>query len=540
MRKICSLLLFIISTVNASAYHDWKSTIFTGEWMEETNWKPNTLPTLTSTISRIPSYDPVPGTFYHIRVSPPGGAEANGIWLGNSSTTTTRLDVASSLTINGGITVYQNGILSVTNEGTMVMSAGLSVTGLLDIHTGGSVTSKSFTVSYAGDDWTPEAVMDGGTLHVTGADGFNRWYQQGIAIGVNNTNPFTGRMVINDGLVDLPAMGMARYANKQAELTVNGGTLRVRGEADGLVAGVADTSIVNIEVHGGLIDIQNYRQFSVGGRSRVLQTGGKVQTGTLSLSGEAVYEIRGGELLLNGDEFNMTTTNTRFRLVGPEPEVTWNGMVFNASGGLQYLFDRSMPHIAPIQMTMELRRPNILEIGLPGGVLFSATNHFVLINYTYGSRDDTPQATPELWTTDWTENNNERCAVTMTGIRGTVDLDAEHDLVFSPTVAGAVVVTNLNIEDFPGGLPVELDIESVSTNTLDDFAASLSDAGYTDVSNTAGASGLLRFTIPPENLVPDSAYFAWDFTALPWGATNALVSRVRFGASPGGPVVVVE
>ncbi len=542
MKRFAPVLLSLCLASSASAYHDWESSVITGEWFNVSNWRPGTLPTLSSSISRLPSYDPVAGAAYHYSISASNGAQAGGIWLGRTTIATARLEVITDLEVPGGITVYSNGILTVTNGGRVISSSGITVEREVYIGPGSSITCNTFMVQLQATGAPPRAIVQG-ELYVLG-EGVNmdRFYVNGLAIGANNAAEFRGEMIIDGGTVNMPALGMSRYLNKRSRLVVSNGTLIIRGSTDGLSGGGSTGSIVEIVFDQSDVFIQNNRQLSVSGAgSRITQRGGFVRAGSLGIGSDCLYEIESGELLIYAGESTMGNAASVFRIIGPEPDITMNTFGYDAAGAIEYVMTRAPGHIAPIHFNYEVRRMNTLPVSLKGGVLLAATNEFTLMTYTYGSRDETPPANPDIWATDWVADNDTRCRIRMTGYRGALAPDAETTAVFTPASAGVVSISNATAAAYPSGLSVQIDVEPQGATTLESIRDGIIDAGYTNTVIRPGDGYELTVVIPPEDLTASPSHFAWDFYTGFTNAPAATVRALRIDAWPlTGSAVIIE
>jgi len=415
------------------------------------------------------------------------------------------------------------------------MGETLAVLGDLYIGSGSSLTANVLRVTRLGTDLVPRVVVDGGSLYVHGqGDQLNRFYNNYISLGQNHsTNAYRGEMIIHSGDVSLPALGMARYSleySTHARLVVNGGTLTIRGEADGLVGGASETSVVEIDINDGFVDIQNKRGMSLSGNtSRINQRGGFVRTGFLWIGGRGLYEMSGGELLVYAGEGSLTSTSSVFRIVGPDPVVTMNTFTYDAVGAVQYVMTRAPGHIAPIKMNWEVRRLNTLPVAIKGGVLLAATNRFVLMNYTYGSRDDAFPANTDVWNTDWAAKNDTELAITFTSPLATLTTSGVQSVSFPDRSGGVVAIDAVNPSTHPDGLAIMVDIEPRNGSTLETLLDGIHEAGYTNSTLTGAGAYSMAVKIPPEDLAGDQSYFAWDFFTLFTNAPAAVVRSVRIG-----------
>ncbi len=529
-----ALGLLIGGAHTAYANH-WLTTAPGTNWFDGANWQAGAPPTLTSGVSRLPIAD-APGVTFEVHVGEPGGAEASGIehsFAGNIDAVNLR--VHSDLTIANSMNVRYPGLVSLTNGGDIAMGGTLQVAGDLYIGPGSSLTCNVLRIFRLGSDLVPRVVLDGGRLHVLGeGNQNNRFYVNYISLGQNgSTNPYRGELIMHGGEASLPTIGMARYSldsSTHARLVVNDGTLTIRGEVDGIVGGSSESSVVEIEVNGGTVDVQNKRHLSLSGvTSRMIQRGGFVRAGAINLGNNCRYEISGGELLMYSGEGTLDGTGSVLRVIGPDPVITMNTFVYNALGAVEYMLTRSPGHIAPIKMNWEVRRLNTLPVGFKGGVLLAATNRFVLMNYTYGSRDETPPASTNVWITNWAAKDDTELAIAFTTPFASLNPTGTASAVFAESSAGLITIKGVSPTSHPDGLVLMLDIEARNGATLDSLLAGIQEAGYTNSSLSAAGAYSLSVVVPAEDLTAPTSYFAWDFETLFTNGISAVIRSVRIG-----------
>ena len=383
-----------------------------------------------------------------------------------------------------------------------------------------------------------------GTYTVTN----NGVLESGLALGEAGD----GRLNIHGGTVSTRLGTLTLGSSGTGTVEMTSGSLTVSGLSMP-AAGGTGTFLLKGGTLKSAYRLNRSHLFYVGGKDPgmgpgyLLQSGGSLLVDTNAAAfnlGRGLYEISGGEL--NSPDYPMSIRNLAmpdvpvFRVKGSAPTVAIRN--FNAGSSktypflLQFVLDKSPEHLANVDFTAsDAYRCGHLRVGLDGGVVLSQANSFALLkwgslstsaaNGDYLSRPDADMWTSTLKTTSPAEDR-----ITLADGYKQADLDVRGTTraSFAARAMGHVTVANVRTN----GL-VELHARLAVTpgdKTLEQLAADLVAAGYTNSVVESSGPYNLRVAIPPDCVVDKSvqspSYFIWDFTDPTTLATNATVTAV--------------
>ena len=180
--------------------------------------------------------------------------------------------------------------------------------------------------------------------------------------------------------------------------------------------------------------------------------------------------------------------------------------------------------------------------------MLTQTNTFTLIRaagLSDATHDYTSLPDANMWTESLVSNvnpaNEDESRITLANGYKMGDLDM--DILYTsasfpgtPRAMGHVTLANVDTDALELGLAAWLDVDTATYgNTAQDLVDDLVAAGYTNSAVMTAAPYDLIAVVPKANVVDGSAYFAWDFTDVTTGATNATVSAIQFTTWPPPP-----
>ena len=402
--------------------------------------------------------------------------------------------------------------------------------------------------------------------------GLTFWRIGNISLG--HTAGATGTYTVtNNGVLEA---GLALGEAGDGRLNIHGGTVSTR--LGSLKVGISGTGTVEMTegsltvsgltmpagggtgtflLKGGTLKSafkQNLSyQFYIGGNATgmgpgyLLQSGGSLLVDTNAGAfylGRGLYEISGGEL--SSPNYSMTIRNLPlpdvpvFRVKGSAPTVAIRNFTAGTSKTypflLQFVLDKSPAHLANVNFTAgDAYRCGHLRVGLDGGMVLSQTNSFALLKWgnqaTWsGNGDYLSRPDADMWTSTLKATKPAEDRITLANGYKQADLDVRGTTraSFAARAMGHVTVANVRTN----GL-VELHARLAVTpgdKTLEQLAADLVAAGYTNSVVESSGPYNLRVAIPPDCVVDKSvqspSYFIWDFTDPTTLATNATVTAV--------------
>jgi T5SS/PEP-CTERM-associated repeat protein len=587
---LVSLLGLVLVAGSAFAQSTWTGPVGSeGNWTNETYWSGNPPPTDYCNINNggiavidtavvtndniiVGQYAGQTGT---LRVKPGGELTAAALRPGFGG--------FGALEINGGILNSPNGyVMAGVNAGS---------TGTVTIASGSAVTLKNLRVGNSG---TGTCTVNGGTVTLdsydseigTAAGSVGTFIQNGghvtrnavteIGNAAGSTGTYivsnstlicnervylgaygTGRFEIHDGAAITQKIDVANQPFSLGSHSGGTGTVEMTGgnlDVGILSVGAADPSLGTFYMRGGNLTVHQYGFFLGAAQNavgRFYQSGGDVnaQTVYLGRSGSnrtGRYEISGGSLTANIITIENANTNTgAFRLTGSAPEVNIQYLRNDSRNPflLEFVLDKSPSHLTNLTFTGSGYRTGHLRVGLDGGVLLTATNNFTLLHAAYlNSTDDyNSEPDPNMWTEALVENvdggTDDESQITLANGYKMGDLDMNGTLLASfagtPRAMGHVTLANLDTSRMPEGLAIFMDVDTASYGNTDaNLAAEMVAAGYEGSEDINEPPYDVRVVIPKAYATDGSAYFAWDFTDVTTGATNATVSAVSFSTWP--------
>jgi T5SS/PEP-CTERM-associated repeat protein len=359
-----------------------------------------------------------------------------------------------------------------------------------------------------------------------------------------------GRLEIHDGAT----VTVTNSASTSVPGNTGTGTVEMTGgtlTTTNLLIGAGTPSLGTFYMKSGQLNVQSY-MFYIGSsdkaNARFLQSGGSVSSPSLYLGRNGTnrmgrYEISGGSLNVSGVISIEQTNTAAFRLTGSAPSATMSYIRNDNSNPflLEFVLDKSPAHLTNINFTGSGKRTGHLRVGFDGGILLTATNAFTLLRgasalsipLTYNSVPDA-----NMWTEALSNANKDDRITLANGYKmGALDMNSLGVAASFPARAmGHVTLANVNTNAFGEGLAVWMDVDTAPYGqTAASLAGSLVAAGYTNSMATNSPPYDLLTVIPKAYTPNGSAYFAWDFTDVTTGATNATLSALMFTTWPPPP-----
>ena len=576
----------------------WAQTTWTGaagaegDWNNTLNWNSNPAPTNTANIGNggiaVVESATVTNNDLQIGLTAAGSSgtlriKTGGTFLAPGAGSRIRLGQ-----INGATGTVQ--VLGGTIAAPMcILTAGGVAGGVgnVTIESGSTVTLNNLRVGLYG---TGTCTVNGGTVTLnsydsdvgSGAGGVGTFTQKGGTVTRTNTTHIgrgagatgtyvvsnstlvcnvervflgsggTGRLEVREG-ADVKLINLqvgTTSASATGTLAVTGGSIAITN----LYSGYANGARANVEMSGGTLTVSSSTFWlcaADGATARWTQTGGTVNSpSAMSLGaggvdpGSARYEISGGTL--NLASFMTVSTNDvgAFRLKGSAPVVSISYLRNDSSFTflLEYVLDKSPAHLTNMIWTTTgtRARSGHLRVGFDGGVLLTRTNAFTLVRTagllpaspTYASVPD-----PGMWSEGLADGNKESRITLANGYNmGALDMQGLCATSFTARAMGHVTLANVDTNAFRQGLAVWMDLDTATFGqTAEILASNLVAAGYTNSTVTDVSPYDVLAVIPNAYVANGPGYFAWNFTDVTTGTTNATLGALKFTAWPASP-----